>query len=92
MTGLFSVQHFAPNAFEDVVEIGKVFAATEGVDWTIVRVPVLLNRSAKEYHAGYIGDGKTNTLLTRPLFARFVCDEVEHPKWIRERPLLSWLT
>lgn len=86
------MQTFAPHAFGDIIAIGKLFDANEGVDWTIARVPVLVSRDGKEYYSGYIGDGKTTTVLTRSLFARFVCDEVETPKWIRERPMISWLS
>lgn len=80
---------FAPHAYEDVVEIGKVFATLEDVDWTIVRVPILIQPREGNYYAGYIGDGTTNTQLPRPQFANFVLDEVEMPKWIRKRPLIS---
>jgi hypothetical protein len=89
MLAPYRVEVFAPRAYEDVVEIGKVFAALEDIDWTIARVPVLIQPREGHYVAGYIGDGTTNTWLPRPQFANFVLDEVERPKWIRKRPLIS---
>ncbi|KIM32419.1 hypothetical protein M408DRAFT_63120 [Serendipita vermifera MAFF 305830] len=90
---VLGVQTFAPHAYEDMVQIGKLFNILNDTDWTIARVPVLIQHKENEgpYHAGYIyiGDGHTTTWLSRPRFANFVLDEVETPKWIRKRPLIS---
>jgi hypothetical protein len=73
-----------------MVAIGNTFKYQWDLDWTIARIPVLLTMEGEEYTAGYIGDGKTSPFLTRPLFARFVFDEIEQRKWIRKSPLVSW--
>lgn len=90
---VLGVQTFAPHAYEDMVQIGKLFNILNDTDWTIARVPVLIQHKENEgpYHAGYIyiGDGHTTTWLSRPRFANFVLDEVETPKWVRKRPLIS---
>ena len=87
-----SVKYFAPRAFEELVEIGKVFGRSEDLEWTIARIPVLVTGKDGEYHAGYIGDARTATVLTRSLFARFVFDEYEARAWIRRRPMVSWVS
>ncbi|PVF98559.1 NAD(P)-binding protein [Serendipita vermifera] len=89
-TLVFGVEHFAPHAYEDMVAIGDVFKSQQDLDWTIARIPVLLSTEAEKYVAGYIGDGQAKPFLTRPLFARFVFDEIEQRQWIRKQPLVSW--
>lgn len=72
------------------MEIGKVFERLD-IDWTIARVPLLIQPKEGEgsYNAGYIGDGHTSTWLSRPKFASFVLDEIVNPQWIHKRPLVS---
>jgi hypothetical protein len=72
-----------------VVEIGKVFKSNEQLDWTIARIPILIDRGAEAYNAGYVGDGIASTFLTRSLFAKFVFDELVQCRWIRKLPLIS---
>ncbi|KAH9912769.1 NAD-P-binding protein [Epithele typhae] len=81
---------FAHNAYKDVVQIGKnVRAADLDVMWTLARVPLLTEKESKEYLAGYVGDGKTKTRLSRAAFGAFVMDELEQNQWCRKAPLLS---
>lgn len=87
---VFGVKYFAPRAYAELVEIGKVFGKSDDLEWTIVRIPVLVSHEGGEYHAGYIGDGRTTAVLTRPLFAKFVFDECDARAWIQKRPLVSW--
>ncbi|KAG5636566.1 hypothetical protein H0H81_007618 [Sphagnurus paluster] len=83
------VATFARNAYNDVVAIGKN-VRTQGVDldWTIVRVPILTNSDSEEVIAGYVGDGKTNTFLSRAGFAAFVVEEIERREWVQKAPLI----
>jgi len=83
------VATFARNAYKDVVAIGEIIRG-EGVDleWTIVRVPVLTDKESKEVIAGYVGDGKTKTTVSRAAFAAFVLGELEKNEWIRKAPLV----
>ncbi|KZV85116.1 NAD(P)-binding protein [Exidia glandulosa HHB12029] len=82
------VMTLASTAYYDVVSIGKVVMESDGVDWTIARVPVLTDQHNTEYIAGYVGDGKTKAWLSRPAFARFVVDELERGAWIKKLPLV----
>ncbi|RDB29044.1 hypothetical protein Hypma_015142 [Hypsizygus marmoreus] len=79
----------ARNAYNDVVAIGRN-VRTEGadLDWTIVRVPVLTDKDSEEVIAGYVGDGKTNTFLSRSGFAAFVVNEIEKRDWVQKAPLI----
>ena len=81
---------FAHNAYKDVVAIGKnIRAADRDVMWTIARVPLLTEKEDTAVLAGYIGDGKTRTRLSRAAFAAFVLQELEENKWCRQAPLIS---
>ena len=81
---------FAHNAYNDVVAVGKLIRS-EGaeLEWTIVRVPLLTNHENKEVVAGYVGDGRTGTTLSRAGFAHFVVGELEKGEWCRQAPLIS---
>lgn len=83
------VATLARNAYNDVVGIGKnVRTLGADLDWTIVRVPILTEKETKEVIAGYVGDGKTNTFLSRVGFANFVIDEIEKNDWVKKAPLI----
>ena len=81
---------FARNAYNDVVAIGETIR-TDGanLDWTIVRVPILRDSESSSVIAGYVGDGKTSTMLTRLGFAVFVVGEIEKNEWVKKAPLVS---
>jgi len=81
---------FAHNAYKDVVAIGETVRA-EPLDvlWTIARVPILTSDKKTDVIAGYIGDGKTHTTLSRAAFANFVVSELENNEWCRKAPLVS---
>lgn len=66
-----------------------MFKSNDQLDWTIARIPVLIGHGPETYHAGYVGDGKVSTFLTRPLFAKFVFDELAQSQWIRKAPLVT---
>ncbi|KAG6919569.1 hypothetical protein DXG01_004232 [Tephrocybe rancida] len=79
----------ARNAYNDVVAIGKnVRTHGADLDWTIVRVPLLTSQESDEVIAGYVGDGRTNTWLSRAGFAAFVIDEIEKKQWVKSAPLI----
>jgi putative NADH-flavin reductase len=83
------VATFARNAYNDVVAIGEtVRTAGADLDWTIVRVPILRDTQTSDVIAGYVGDGKTNTTLTKLGFAVFVLGEVEKREWVKKAPLI----
>ena len=80
----------AHHAYRDVVAIGETVRG-EGKDlmWTIARVPILTSGSGRDVVAGYVGDGKTGTTLSRAAFAAFVIKELEENQWCRKAPLIS---
>lgn len=84
------VATLARNAYNDVVAIGET-VRTDGadLDWTIVRVPLLTDSESSNVIAGYVGDGKTSTMLTRLGFAAFVVGEIEKREWVQKAPLIS---
>lgn len=79
-----------PTVYSDIVGVGNIIR-TEGdvLDWTIVRVPFLTNSSGRDVVAGYVGDGKTGTTLSRLGFATFVLQELAENKWVKKAPLIT---
>ncbi|KAF9270552.1 NAD-P-binding protein [Marasmius fiardii PR-910] len=84
------VATLARNAYKDVVAIGKTVSAAQDLDWTIVRVPILTDKNLRDFHAGYIGDGRTGTFLARVGFAVFIIGELfnPHPQWVQKKPMI----
>jgi len=81
---------FAYNAYKDVVAVGNtVRGQGDDLVWTIARVPILTNKEEKDYIAGYIGDGKTKTTLSRAAVAHFVIEELHANEWCKKAPLIS---
>lgn len=77
-------------AYREIVAIGEIMR-TKGVDldWTMVRVPILTNADTEGVVAGYVGDGKTGTILARKAFAAFSIGEIEKREWVQKAPLIS---
>lgn len=85
-----TVRTFAPSAYAEIVAIGEVVRSKGAdLDWTMVRVPVLTNANTEDVLAGYVGDGKVGTVLSRKAFAAFVVGEVEKREWIQKAPMIS---
>ena len=86
-----AVSYGARSAYKDIVAVGEVIRASEDIDWTIVRVPVLKNERNREVRAGYIGDGGAGAgyTLARLGFAVFVLRELEKGEWIKRSPLIT---
>lgn len=79
----------ARGAYKDVVAFGKVIREnTADLEWTIARVPLLTNKDSKDVIAGYIGDGRTKTTLSRAGFAYWVVQELHKSEWVRKAPLI----
>lgn len=79
----------ARTAYKDVVAIGENVRTHGGdLEWTIVRVPLLTNQESEEVITGYVGDGRTNTWLSRAGYAAFVIDEIGKRNWVKKAPLI----
>ncbi|KAG8702798.1 hypothetical protein FRC09_004530 [Ceratobasidium sp. 395] len=83
------VKLIAANAYRDIIGVGNTITGAEDIDWTIVRVPNLLNGAGDETFSGYLGDGKVGWFLNRAGFGRFVVEELEKREWIKRQPVLS---
>ncbi|KDQ11596.1 hypothetical protein BOTBODRAFT_453510 [Botryobasidium botryosum FD-172 SS1] len=91
MLNVGAVHLLVHSMYVDVVACGKLFMseAAEGLDWTILRVPVLNNGPRTEVIAGYVGDGKVGWSLSRSDIGWFFVNEVESGQWIRKLPMIS---
>jgi len=86
------VRTFAYRAFADFRAVGEVVRANgdkNGLEWTVVRIPVLTNDESEEVVEGYIGDGKTGNMLSRKAFAAFCIGEIEKREWVGKAPFIS---
>ena len=84
------VSLFAHNAYKDVVAIGETIRAEHGdLQWTIARVPILTSAEERNTVAGYIGDGKVHTTLSRAGFAAFCVEQLTSDAWLNKAPLVS---
>lgn len=86
------VATFAHHAYADVVALGETIRGTEGLMYTLGRVPLLSSGTTdkdRKYVAGYIGDGKTSVWLPRLAYAVFVTEELEKNEWVRKSPLIT---
>lgn len=81
---------FAHSAYKDVVAIGEVIRKEgSGLDWTIVRVPLLTDDPDRDVVAGYVGDSFVRTHLSRSGFATFVLQQLDSSQWSSKAPLIS---
>ena len=75
-------------AYEDVVATAQVVRSSDR-DWTIVRVPLLRNSAGPgKVHVGYVGR-TMGMWLSRPSLARFLLDQVENLRYLRQAPAIS---
>ena len=79
---------FLHSAWKDVVEIGKVIQASEGIDWTIARVAKLTNEKRGDVRAGYVGKDKSGIFVARKDLATWFLDELEQSNWIKKMPIV----
>lgn len=81
---------FAGNAYKDIVAIGELIRSKGAdLDYTFVRVPILSNKEVREVVAGYVGDGKTGTVLARAGLAAFYVKELQENAWVKKAPLIT---
>jgi hypothetical protein len=59
------------------------------LEWTVLRIPILTDDGSKPVHAGYTGDGKAKTKLSRQSLAEWCLEELEAKKWVGRAPFLS---
>ncbi|KAJ4489712.1 NAD-P-binding protein [Lentinula edodes] len=85
-----AVSTFARTAYKDMVAIGETIRQQDDLSWIIVRVPLLNDKPNRDVIAGFIGDGKVNTGLSRIGFAVFVVAQLSDPDsiWIKKAPMI----
>ncbi len=78
------------DTYRDVVEIGRAVVNSH-LDWTLVRIPLLLRKPAKgKLNIGYMGDGKVKLfLLTREDLADFLVRQIDDQSYIGKSPVIS---
>ncbi|KAH8696462.1 hypothetical protein BGW36DRAFT_428471 [Talaromyces proteolyticus] len=61
----------------------------EQLEWTVIRIPMLTNHSAMPVYAGYVGDGRAKSKLSRQSLAQWCLEELEAKNWVGKAPFLS---
>ncbi|KDN38831.1 hypothetical protein RSAG8_09237, partial [Rhizoctonia solani AG-8 WAC10335] len=84
------VKWTAYNAYADEVAIGEtVRREGGGIEWTIVRVPLLTKSENEAVVAGYVGEPKMGTYVSRAGFAEFCLSELVRREWVLKAPMIS---
>jgi putative NADH-flavin reductase len=82
------VRRLTPHAYADVVGTGRA-VTNSGLDWTLVRVPLLRNRARTgRVEVGYLRK-ETGLFLSRANFAHFMLGQVTDTAWIGEAPVIA---
>ena len=76
-------------AYEDIVSAAETVRNSD-LDWTIVRL-TMLNNDPKSgtVKAGYVGDGKVGTWISRADIADFMLKQLENTEYLRQAPAIS---
>jgi putative NADH-flavin reductase len=76
-------------AYEDIVSAAETVRNSD-LDWTIVRL-TMLNNDPKSgtVKAGYVGDGKVGTWISRADIADFMLKQVENTEYLHQAPAIS---
>lgn len=88
--GVFMVKALIKDSYINIMQTGK-FISESGLDWTLVRLPMLSNKPANgKINAGYIGDGKINLFsLSRADLADFLLQQLNDKTWLKKSPVVS---
>jgi putative NADH-flavin reductase len=82
------VKLLSRNAYEDMVRVVALVRASD-VDWTVVRVPRLLDTPAQgNVRVGYVGKD-SGTQLSRAAMASFMLKQVSDATYWRQAPMIS---
>lgn len=85
----FGVGFLIHKGYTDMKTLGQDIRES-GLDWTIVRVPLLTNRPKQgNVKVGYFGSGVTWFRLTRADFADFLVKQLADRKYIGKAPAIS---
>ncbi|MFD0998084.1 NAD(P)-dependent oxidoreductase [Ohtaekwangia kribbensis] len=86
----FMVKNLLRDSYDNIVLAGK-YIAESNLDWTIVRIPMLSNKTATgNVNVGYLGDGTINLFsLSRADLADFLLQQINNRKYIHKAPAIS---
>ncbi|MDX1614361.1 MAG: SDR family oxidoreductase [Candidatus Promineifilaceae bacterium] len=83
-----AVKLFSKHVYQDMVQVDQLVRQS-GLDWTIVRVPMLTDGPAGEQlRVGYIGQG-TGPRLARTDMAAFMLAQLEDDRYLHQAPVIS---
>ncbi len=78
-----------PEVLRDAERHAEVLRSS-GLDWTVVRGPVLTDSEKKgAYRVGYVGKN-SGTRISRADIAAFMLDQVSDPAYVGQAPMLSY--
>ncbi|CAE6462485.1 unnamed protein product [Rhizoctonia solani] len=84
------VKWTAYDAYADEVAIGEtVRREGNGIEWTIVRVPLLTKSENEAVVAGYVGGPRMGTHVSRAGFAAFCLSELVRREWVLKAPMIA---
>jgi putative NADH-flavin reductase len=84
----FLVRTLSREVYEDALR-GAEIVKNSGLDWTIVRGPMLIDRPVDgDYRAGYVGAGMNRT-LSRGNFADFILKQLDDDTFRHKIPAVS---
>ena len=88
--GVFMVKALMKDSYNNIILTGK-HVSESGLDWTIVRLPMLSDKPASgKINAGYTGDGTVNLFsLSRTDLADFLLQEIDDIRWLHKSPVIS---
>ncbi len=88
--GVFMVKALIKDSYNNIVLTGKHISES-GLDWTIVRLPMLSDKPASgKINAGYTGDGTVSLFsLSRADLADFLLQQLNDKKWLNKSPVIS---
>jgi hypothetical protein len=88
--GVFMVKTFLKDSYNNLVLTGK-YISESGLDWTIIRLPMLSNNPASgKIKAGYPGDGTVSLFsLSRADLAGFLLQQLDDKEWLHKSPVIS---
>jgi uncharacterized protein YbjT (DUF2867 family) len=83
-----------PGGAAEMRRIGEVVAGSEGLEWTVFRIPHLNDGDAEgalpvEVRETFDEDYKGGLELSRMSLVKWVLDELEEGKWVRKTPVVG---
>lgn len=85
---VIGVRTFLRPAYHEIVGQAAVIRGS-GLDWTLVRVPLLADGPVTAVRAGYLGTGATGMRISRATLAAFLLAQADDGTWVGGAPAVS---